>query len=316
MGQSRDTLYTDAHKKLVLKNGDKRAYIEVDGKVYNGRLESIDTANVSSISVFKPADAAKLYGPRAVNGAILITTKKAKISADTLGRIRCMATISNSPGPLYVVNGVIYKDSISTINPDDIISVDVFKGIKATALYGAAGANGVVLLTTKKAANRLDSTKTATNIVIRDAPPSHKTKILFVIDGKQTYTYATDNKNMPNPEIIESINILKPGAAKIRYGKLGENGAVIIKTKNGAIPVYQKKLSILSQKYREYLLANHNDDAAIYYVINGEVINDNPVALDKKLDKLSEGQIVSAEFYEKWSKALNNEHILLVIKTK
>ncbi len=68
-----------------------------------------------------------------------------------------------------------------------------------------------------------------------------KTKILFVIDGKKTYTYATDNKNMPNPEIIESINILKPGAAKIRYGKLGENGAVIIKTKNGAIPVYQKK---------------------------------------------------------------------------
>ncbi len=74
-------------------------------------------------------------------------------------------------------------------------------------------------------------------------------------------------------------------------------------------------MSTFSQKYKAYLLAHNNDDAAIYYVINGEVINDNPDALDKKLDKLSAGQIKSAEFFEKWSKALNNEHILLVIKT-
>src|ERR1700743_155126 len=84
LGQSKDSVYVDAHKKLGLKNGDKQAYIQVDGKPYNGRLESIDTSKVSRVDVLKPEDAAKLYGPKGANGAILITTKKAKLSTDTL----------------------------------------------------------------------------------------------------------------------------------------------------------------------------------------------------------------------------------------
>src|ERR1700744_4656814 len=315
LGQSRDTVYVDAHKKLGLKNGDKQAYIEVDGNPYNGRLESIDTSKISKISVLNPENATKLYGSKGANGAILIDTKNIEPTPQNV-QFRCMATLPYSPDPLYIVNDEIYKDNINTIDPENIASIDVLKGVKATALYGAAGANGVVLVTTKNTINKLDSTKTATNIVIHDGPPSHKTKVLFVIDGKQTYTNAFESKNMPDPNSIESVDILKPATAIIKYGKLGENGAIIVTTKNGAVPIYQKKLSTLSQEYKAYLLAHKNNDAAIYYVINGEVINDNPLALDKKLDGLSTDQIMSADFFEKWSKTLNNQQFLLVIKTK
>ena len=214
---------------------------------------------------------------------------------------------------LIVVDGVIYKDSLTTIDPNSIASINILKYQGATSIYGPQGANGAILITTKSALAKSDS---ATNIIIHDAPPSHKTKVLFVIDGKQNYTYAMDNKEMPKPDDILSVDVLKPNAATIRYGKLGANGAVIIRTKNGVIPLYEKKLSALSLKYKDYLLANNNNDAAVYYVINGEVIHENPDVLDKKLDKLADGQIISADFYERWSKALNNEHILLIIKTK
>jgi TonB-dependent SusC/RagA subfamily outer membrane receptor len=55
-----------------------------------------------------------------------------------------------STSPLYVVDGVPYNGSISAINPNDIESMTILKDASAGALYGARGANGVIMVTTKK----------------------------------------------------------------------------------------------------------------------------------------------------------------------
>jgi len=52
--------------------------------------------------------------------------------------------------PLYVVDGIPYDGKLSSINPSDIESMTVLKDASAAALYGARGANGVVMITTKK----------------------------------------------------------------------------------------------------------------------------------------------------------------------
>jgi TonB-linked SusC/RagA family outer membrane protein len=65
-------------------------------------------------------------------------------------RIRGFTSINNSNGPLYVVDGAPYEGVISNINPDDIESISVLKDASATSLYGARGANGIVLVTTKR----------------------------------------------------------------------------------------------------------------------------------------------------------------------
>ncbi len=64
--------------------------------------------------------------------------------------IRGYGSISASQTPLYVVDGIPYAGSISSINPNDIESLTVLKDASAGALYGSRGANGVVLITTKK----------------------------------------------------------------------------------------------------------------------------------------------------------------------
>ena len=66
-------------------------------------------------------------------------------------RIRGFNSINGSNAPLYVVDGIPYDGSISDINPADIESMSVLKDAASCALYGNRGANGVILITTKKA---------------------------------------------------------------------------------------------------------------------------------------------------------------------
>ena len=65
-------------------------------------------------------------------------------------RIRGFGSINASSAPLYVVDGIPYDGSLASLNPSDIESMTVLKDASAGALYGARGANGVVMITTKK----------------------------------------------------------------------------------------------------------------------------------------------------------------------
>jgi len=70
--------------------------------------------------------------------------------ADNTIKVRGNQSISFGTNPIYVVDGVIIKDNINLINPDDIESVDILKDASATALYGVQASNGVIVITTKK----------------------------------------------------------------------------------------------------------------------------------------------------------------------
>jgi len=65
-------------------------------------------------------------------------------------KVRGNNSIQFGGNPIYVVDGLIVEDAINTLNPDDVASIDVLKDASATALYGSRGANGVIVITTKK----------------------------------------------------------------------------------------------------------------------------------------------------------------------
>ncbi|MFV0391651.1 MAG: SusC/RagA family TonB-linked outer membrane protein [Paludibacteraceae bacterium] len=64
--------------------------------------------------------------------------------------IRGFGSINASQTPLYVVDGIPFDGSLSSINPSDIESMSILKDASAAALYGARGANGVIMITTKQ----------------------------------------------------------------------------------------------------------------------------------------------------------------------
>jgi TonB-linked SusC/RagA family outer membrane protein len=89
---------------------------------------------------------------------VQVNTNSGRPGGRTTIRVRGFSSINSSNNPLYVVDGVMmpqgtqtqFTSAIDYINPNDIVSVEVLKDASSTAIYGARGANGVILVTTKK----------------------------------------------------------------------------------------------------------------------------------------------------------------------
>ena len=79
-----------------------------------------------------------------------ITSVSGAPGAGTTIRIRGGNSINAGNEPLYVIDGIIGGGDLSSINPSDIASIEVLKDASSTAIYGSRGANGVVLITTKR----------------------------------------------------------------------------------------------------------------------------------------------------------------------
>lgn len=111
-------------------------------------------ASVSSISAKDLKDIPINSAAEALNGRLAgVTATTAEGSPDAAIRIRIRGgmSITQDNSPLYIIDGVQIENGLNTISPQDIQSIDVLKDAAATAIYGARGANGVIVITTKSA---------------------------------------------------------------------------------------------------------------------------------------------------------------------
>jgi TonB-linked SusC/RagA family outer membrane protein len=110
------------------------------------------TGAVSSVNAGQLKDIPGNSAMQALTGRLAgvnITTTEGGPGAATTIRIRGGSSVTQDNTPLYIVDGVQIEDALSNISPQDIASVDVLKDGASTAIYGARGANGVVIITTK-----------------------------------------------------------------------------------------------------------------------------------------------------------------------
>ncbi len=89
---------------------------------------------------------------QAMTGRIsgVLIQNSAGVSGGASIKIRGSNSLQFGKDPIFVVDGLIMDGGINLINPNDIASIDVLKDASATAIYGSRGANGVVIVTTKK----------------------------------------------------------------------------------------------------------------------------------------------------------------------
>lgn len=85
-----------------------------------------------------------------VSAGVQVTGGTGQPGSGAAIRIRGIGSVNASSSPLYVVDGAAYDGDINAINTDDIESITVLKDAASAALYGARGANGVIMVTTKK----------------------------------------------------------------------------------------------------------------------------------------------------------------------
>lgn len=160
MGEVRLVMSIDGLKEVEINAG----YYTVKDRERTGNITKITDETIEKQPVLNPLQALQNRVPG------MQITQVSGIPGNTFNvQIRGRSSLNNSVGnkPLYIIDDIIYPssslsssyqtgifpsgiDPLSTINPNDIESIEVLKDADATAIYGSRGANGVVLIRTKK----------------------------------------------------------------------------------------------------------------------------------------------------------------------
>ncbi|MFR8632877.1 MAG: TonB-dependent receptor plug domain-containing protein, partial [Barnesiella intestinihominis] len=162
-GQSLEFRYIGYDTKVVTVNGKTMSVTMSENQVilddvvvigYGTQKKSDLTGSLSSVKgedIVKTGDTNITQSLQGKAPGVYVTSNSGTPGAGATIRIRGYGSISTDLTPLYVVDGQpMEESSVNTINPIDIENVEVLKDASATAIYGSRGANGVILITTKK----------------------------------------------------------------------------------------------------------------------------------------------------------------------
>jgi hypothetical protein len=158
-------------RKDVMLKEENKSFKEVVVVGYGSKIKRDVTGSVIKVTgkeitdMPAPSFEAGLQGKAA---GVQVTVGSGVAGSASLVRIRGVASISANGDPLYVVDGIpitqnyfingnnggFNNNPLATLNPEDIESVDILKDAAATSIYGSRGANGVVLITTKRAGKK------------------------------------------------------------------------------------------------------------------------------------------------------------------
>lgn len=147
----------------VLQKTHFEIVMEVDAELleetvvigYGTQKKSDITGSVASVDTDQMSRRAPLDVVQGLQGAaagVVITQSSGDPNGGFNIRIRGVATMNGNTDPLWVVDGVQYgnNSNLSWLDPQEIESIEILKDASSTAIYGARGANGVIMVTTKK----------------------------------------------------------------------------------------------------------------------------------------------------------------------
>ena len=141
------------HRLEITMLEDVKSLADVVVVGYGSQKKSQLTGAISSVTSKEIAELPVTNARQALQGraaGVDVIQSGSQPGGGVTVRIRGRRSINASNDPLYVVDGIPLAGGIDDINPNDIASLEVLKDASATAIYGSRGANGVVLVTTKR----------------------------------------------------------------------------------------------------------------------------------------------------------------------
>ena len=119
-------------------------YATVKKKDLTGSVSSVSSKELAAVPISDVTQA--LSGKVA---GVQVIRSQGSPDADVSIKVRGGTSITQSNEPLYIIDGFPSEDGLKGIESSDIESIDILKDASSTAIYGARGANGVILVTTK-----------------------------------------------------------------------------------------------------------------------------------------------------------------------
>ena len=167
------------------------------------------TGAVASVAAEQLPPIATASADQILQGAVAgvqVTPSSGRPGDRAIVRIRGVGTL-NDASPLYVVDGMLLDD-IGFVNPRDIASVEVLKDASATAIYGSRGANGVIIITTKRG-----TTDRPTHFTVGTFAGTQSTlNTIDLVNGRQYAVLANElARNTGQPEPFADTNAVGVG---------------------------------------------------------------------------------------------------------
>jgi TonB-linked SusC/RagA family outer membrane protein len=201
-----------AYKEIVLTEEQRGldevvvvGYGEVTRRDLTGAVASVNMKDLEKMPVVRVDQ--MLQGR--IAGVDLISAG-GEPGGGTSVRIRGTRSINADNEPLYVVDGIIDAGSLSDINPADIESIQVLKDASSTAIYGSRGANGVIIITTKKGMPGKDVFTYNTEAGFAQLP-----RYLDMMNAREYAEMVNENTLLSNPN---AVNLPYPDAASLGEG--------------------------------------------------------------------------------------------------
>ena len=152
IGYTSQEIAAAPNMRVTLKQ-DAESLNEVVVIGYGVQKKSVVTASIAKVSADDLEGKSRLRADDALKGlaaGVNVTSSSGQPGSKSMIRIRGIGTINNSE-PLYIIDGMpTNQDGLESVNPSDIESIEVLKDAASAAIYGTRGANGVILVTTKK----------------------------------------------------------------------------------------------------------------------------------------------------------------------
>jgi TonB-linked SusC/RagA family outer membrane protein len=202
---------------------DTKALEEVVVVGYGTQRKRDITSAVSVVNMDDIGEVPKSNVTRMLQGqapGVIIKQKSGTPGQQFEVKVRGISSLGAGSDPLYVIDGFPVGISVGqNLNPNDIETISILKDAASTAIYGARGSNGVVLITTKSAKDGKTSLNVSVDYGIQNVPDSRKTHVLngpdFAQFKREVFIgrYVLTNKKQPTEEEIP-IDFRNPAATK------------------------------------------------------------------------------------------------------
>lgn len=243
----------------VVLIADERSLNEVVVVGYGTQKKSQLTGAISSVSAKEIAELPITNARQALQGraaGVDVVQNGSRPGAGVTVRIRARRSINASNDPLYVVDGIPLAGGIDDINPNDIVGMEVLKDASATAIYGSRGANGVVIVSTKRG-------KPGQTVVSLDSyyGVSSPLSLIDVMDGPQYAEYKRESRRAVNAYTTDAALFEPIELDGITKGRTTDYQSYLLRT--GSIQSHQIGVSGGSEKTQFAISGNYFKDVGI-----------------------------------------------------
>ncbi|MCD8079268.1 MAG: TonB-dependent receptor [Bacteroides sp.] len=259
IGHQRTIHVTLDASAIELEEVVKIGYATVKRKDLTGSVSSVNTRELAAAPITDVTQA--LSGKVA---GVQIIRSQGSPDADISIRIRGGTSITQNNEPLYIIDGFPSEDGLKGIEAGDIESIDILKDASSTAIYGARGANGVVLVTTK--GGKKEKLQISYDMYIGYKKVSKRYDLLSVEDFvKLDYERSIDQPDRMRNIIIPTYGTFDEYASL--YGnRKGIDWQKEVFERHSAISQQHKFTLSGGNPTSQYLVTyTRNDDKAIWY---------------------------------------------------